>query len=117
MRLLNMGPYTWGPQPATYVNHYTMQAAQVISGDWPTSAAATGSTLPRYVEFRTESTVFINLQANTATVQSSGTNVTDGSGNQVCTQPYPLVRQIPGGSTGFSLAAVTSGRVQMSVWA
>ena len=80
------------------------------------------STLAQLVEFSGVSTLgaafnfWVNLNTTRASTPSSGTSTgTASTGVSVPVQGRRLI-QIPAGSTGFSVASLSSGYIQAMVW-
>lgn len=82
------------------------------------SARAAGVGLIRVTPLTTAGGAFIvtvNMYSSGAVAMSSGVRVSSTSVGVACAAPTWL--QVPGGSTGFSVAAITSGYVQIDCWA
>lgn len=87
--------------------------------DWGTSQA-------QLVQFTGHSSAgavlqfYVNVLSTNAAVPSSGSSVTTGTSNGAPGNNLPVngqrMVQIPGGSTGFSVAALSSGYIFAEVW-
>lgn len=85
-----------------------------------------GSSQAQVVRFTGHSTAgvalqfYVNLLSTNAGAPSSGSSVTTGTSNGAPGNQMPIngtrLFQIPGGSTGFSVAALSSGYVFAEVW-
>jgi len=70
---------------------------------------------PRYLELNSSVLGFLSMGTTNAAVPTS--NMTSGSsGFEQFGPGAPLRREIPGNSTGYSLALATSGYVSVSFW-
>jgi hypothetical protein len=101
----------------------------LLTGGSSAQAMDWGSTLSQLARFTGATTsgavfaLFVNLVSTHAAVPSSGSSVTTGTsanstGNNLPVGPDPNSRlfQIPAWSTGFSVAAYTSGFAIVEVW-
>jgi putative flippase GtrA len=107
------------PMPPDTVNTLLIAGSSGQAMDWP-------STLSQLVRFVGVSTVgaalnfVVNLVSTDAAAPSSGSSVTTGTsaastGNNVMVNGE-FMFQIPPWSTGFSVAALSSGYIQAQIW-
>jgi len=109
--------------PSTVLTFLMTGGSSAQASDWyadtgsaAANAAAAGIHLVRITPVSTAGGAFFctaNLFSTAATVPSSGVTVSTTSEVPVTT---PREFQVPGGSTGFSLAAYTSGIVMVECW-
>lgn len=81
-------------------------AGAVVAFDWPTNG--------QLVAFSGGMDFYVNYQSTNAgvpTTNSSGTTLSSG-----INELNPTIRQVPAGSTGYSLTAATSGVVTTAFW-
>lgn len=117
------------PVPATKVMAFVMQggssAGQV--SDWLSTgstamanAAAAGVGLVRLTGMTTAGSASFVFQANLSstgvTAPTSGDFNSSTSANILISGNNPVMYQVPGNSTGFSLYAVSSGYISMEMW-
>lgn len=112
------------PSPPSMVITFLMTGgSSAQASDWyddtgtaAANAATAGVHLVRITPVSTAGGAFFctaNLLSTAATVPSSGVTVSSTSRVPV---PESRMFQVPGGSTGFSLAAPTSGNVIVECW-
>lgn len=116
-----LSPTDGNPLPPDTVQTFLMTGgSSVQAGDWANSTVGSSAVAAQLVHFSGVTTggallnFWVNLTSTRASVPSSGLS-TDGSTIGVPVQGNRTF-QIPGGSTGFSIAALTSGYVQASLW-
>ena len=101
------------PQPADNISTLLIAGSSGQAMDWPTGAQIVRfsgcSTAGAALNFQ------VNLTSTKAAAPSSGLSTvgTTGFGHQVSGSGS---FQIPGGSTGYSVAALSSGYVQAEIW-
>ena len=108
------------PKPPDTVQTLLIAGSSGQAMDWPVSPGA-GSTGSHFVRFTGVSTAGamlnfqVNLRSTKAAAPSSGTSTygTTGFNHTVIGQG---AFRIPGDSTGWSVAALSSGYVQAEVW-
>ena len=107
-------PTEWGPIVAASIQNFvTTAASSAYAADW--GAASAGSSNPRYVDIHSE--VICYFDPATTGVQIPSSNMTSGSSGFSMVLPnQPFRRMIPGGSTGYSIATPSSGRVTVAQW-
>lgn len=98
----------------------------VMTGGSSAQAADWASTLRQLVRITCMSTLGVplamqaNLVSTHATVPASGSSVTTGttagSTGNTFTVVGELIRQVPAWSTGFSIASLVPGYVQVELW-
>lgn len=114
------------PVPADQVTTFIMTGGSSAQAqDWLSSgstvaanAAAAGVQLIRISGQSTgggQFGCFVNLWSTRAAVPTSGTSISSGGGVSHAVNT-PMMFQVPGGSTGFSIAAFSSGYVQVECW-
>ncbi len=83
-------------------------AAAIVAQDYPSNAqmVAFGSTMEFWANM-------LSTKANIPSTNSAGTTVSSGLNEYLSPG---AIYQIPGGSTGYSLTAPTSGVISMSFW-
>jgi hypothetical protein len=110
-------PTEWGPlAPASVHNFVTTAGSSAYAQDWGAAPGATGSSNPRYVEIASEVRGYVSLNSTSVIVPTS--NMTSGtSGFEQFLPNVPYRRMVPGGSTGYSIATLSSGIVTVSQWA
>lgn len=112
------------PAPPDTVQTFLLTGGSSAQGiDWQTStgavanAGAAGVHIARFTGMSTAGTQFnfmVNLFSTGAIVPTSGTSVSSsGVSHPVYGQ---ATFQIPGGSTGYSVAALSSGNVVVEQW-
>ena len=109
--------------PSTVITFLMTGGSSAQASDWPTdagvaaaNASAAGIHVVRITPVSTAGTAFFctaNLFSTAASVPSSGVTVDSTSRVPILS---PREFQVPGGSTGFSLAALTSGNVMVECW-
>ena len=121
-----MHPTDRAPVPPDTVTVFLMTGGSSAQAqDWLSSgstatanAAAAGVEIIRLSGMTTAGGTYLfsaNLFSTGAAVPSSGTSIASSGVNHLV-GPYQQYFQIPGGSTGFSFAAFTSGYVMMEQW-
>lgn len=107
--------------PDTVVTLLLTGGSSAQAADWPSTLAQ----LVRVTGLSTAGaafTVFFNARSTHAAVGASGTSVTTGTSVGSTGNTYPIYLgvprafQIPGGSTGWSVAAYTSGLAIVEIW-
>lgn len=105
------------PVPPDVLSHFLMTGgSSAQSADYPT-----GAQIMRITPYTTAGGSFFCFLcpgSTSATVASSGTTQSSAASSGVSSIPIPfqLSMQIPGGSTGYSVAAYTSGVVSVEFW-
>lgn len=109
--------------PSTVITFLMTGGSSAQASDWPddtgsaaVNAAAAGIHLVRITPVSTSGGAFFctaNLYSTAASVPSSGITVSTTSRVAI---PSPREFQVTGGSTGFSIAAPTSGLVVVECW-
>jgi hypothetical protein len=117
MRYFNTPKYVVAPPPPDLVTTLLIAASSGQSMDWPSGSTQDG----RVVRLTGQSTVgaainfYVNLESTKAAAPSSG-NSTLGTTGFV----HPVMGsgffQVPGASTGFSVAGLTSGYITVEYW-
>lgn len=111
MRPLGMRRQDFGPIEPDAV-HNIAAAAGGYAADFPSS---TGDPKPQFLQVNSNVLGFLAVGSTGATVPTS--NLTTGSsGFELFGPGNPLMREIPGNSTGYSIALATSGYVSVSFW-
>ena len=112
------------PVPPDTVTTFLMTGgSSAQAADWLSSgstitanAAVAGVGVVRITPITTAGGAFFcmaNLLSTQAAVPTSGTSISTGASHPVMS---PSAFQVPGGSTGFSIAAITSGIVIIEQW-
>lgn len=101
------------PQPPDTVATLLVEGSSGQAMDWPT-----GADIVRFSGTSTSGAAFnfrVNLTSTKAAAPSSGLSTagTTGFGHNVTGEGF---FQIPGGSTGFSVAALSSGYITAETW-
>ena len=105
------------PLPADVMIHFLMTGgSSAQSADYPT-----GAQIMRITPYSTAGGSFFGFLcpgSTSAAVASSGTTQSSAASSGLSSIPIPfqLSFQVPGGSTGFSIAAYTSGVVSVEFW-
>jgi len=109
--------------PSTVITFLMTGGSSAQASDWyddtgtaAATAQAAGVHLVRVTPVTTAGGSFfcnVNLMSTSATVPSSGVTISTTSRAAVTT---PREFQVPGGSTGFSVASPTSGNVIVECW-
>lgn len=108
------------PKPPDTVQTLLIAGSSGQAMDWNSAAAAGagGINVARFTGISTANAMLIfnvNLMSTKAAVPSSGTSTQGTTGFN-----HPVIGQgtfqIPGGSTGFSVAALSSGYIQVELW-
>lgn len=110
-------PQDFGPVPPDTVVTLLIAGSSGQASDWPT-----GSTAGCLIRASGVSTAgatlnfMLNLQSTHATAPASGSSV----GTSAIGATHPVMGrgefQLPGNSTGFSVAALSSGYVMLEMW-
>lgn len=111
MRPLGMRRQDFGPTEPDSVHNFAAAAGGYAAD------LTSGTTEPRPQFMAVNSSVigFLAVGSTGATVPTS--NMTSGSsGFELFGPGNPLMREIPGTSTGYSVALATSGYVSVSFW-
>lgn len=121
-----MHPTDGPPIPAdTVITLFMTGGSSIQASDWFTStgavanAAAAGVGIIRLTGMSSGTGAFpfmVNLMSTGAVVPNSGTSVNSGSSGVSHPVLTDRTFQVPGGSTGWSVAAFTSGYVVMEMW-
>ena len=120
-------PTDVGPFPPDQVTTFVMTGgSSAQASDWLSSgstavanAAAGFVHVVRITPLSTSGAqmgVYVNLFTTAAAVPGSGTSVSSASGGVNHPVFGPTIFQVPGGSTGFSVAAPSSGLVHIEQW-
>ena len=111
-----LNPIDQIPQPPDMVHTMLVASSSGQAMDW-------GSTLSQLVRLTGQSTAgaamnfFVSLNSTKAAAPSSGVSTGSTSGDLPGMAVMgELTVQIPGGSTGFSVAALSSGYIRAEVW-
>lgn len=100
------------PVPPDTVNTLLIAGSSGQSMDWPAGAQIvrlTGqSTTGASMNF------WVNLFSTAATVPATGSSVSSSGVNHTVMTSHTF--QVPGGSTGFSVAALSSGYISVECW-
>lgn len=113
MRPLGAFPDASWPQFSDYKNVLAPQAASTaIAADLPLTSS---SSAPQYVKIMSNVTAFLRWGSTGAAVPAG--NVLDGSGTvELVQQNWMYQGAVPAGTTGFSMAFVSSGFCTMSFY-
>ena len=110
------------PQPPDTVNTLLIEASSGQAMDWPVTFA-NGAHQVRFSGMTTagaQMNFFVNLVSTHAAAPSSGSSITTGTTEGSTGNNIPVMGardfQIPPWSTGFSVAALSSGYVMAEIW-
>lgn len=116
-----LSPIDQIPLPADTVQTLLIAASSGQAMDWAGStigSSAVGTHLVRFSGVSTAGALmnfWVNLASTQAAAPSSGLSTQGAAGFGIPVQGSRIF-QIPGGSTGFSVAALSSGYVNAEVW-
>ena len=112
------------PNPPDTIKTFLVAAATPQASDWEstgstavTDAAAAGTQIVRFTGWSTAGTTPINFMVSLGSTRAAAPS----SGSSVATFPNQPVMgsrefQVPGGSTGYSIAVLSSGYVFVEQW-
>lgn len=119
-----LNPIDGIPMPPDTVQTLLIAASSGQAMDWAGSTIGSSDAQAHLVRFTGVSTVgadlnfWVSLNSTRAAAPASGlaTGTTGGALPNMAVQHGERIMQIPGGSTGFSVASLSSGYITAEVW-